>query len=459
MQRQWGSWETRLSPSEHSRLEQHKQINDSALSHSAQPHTKKQKLQDADLLAPSLFYNGSESQDVVEPLLLQVEALKKENYVLQMQITTEDRKPRNTTSRPWILIHRLDSTLYFDAPQWKQVQDGSWDLESRKPVSNFEVFLEKQRLGGVAFVVTLQYDRHAIRNGSYFTDQHSSSDFEGSCQEITQKTIQSTVRPMHVSIRFLCEVLASAWNLLLDMDKNLKQIYDDEGEAENRSDRHDNSRRDSPDSDSEASFVNPNSLQHQDLPNAEVFFYHFHTSLQNMISTMEDSNEKWRLNLLIRFVEDFFRDEYQEVSDLLSEGLVSGVYLKYLSAPGAVLITHENGNSIGYLQKTFFKDATTTTRGAKVIGWKFDGKFKRQEEDIIIDVEDFKSTPRRIASLKYCPLQYADPQTVQNLKDRGHKFWKCRKLAYVSYDGLDMKQEATYVRLENLLEISKPIIN
>ncbi|OMP85740.1 Proteasome-activating nucleotidase [Diplodia seriata] len=156
---------------------------------------------------------------------------------------------------------------------------------------------------------------------------------------------------------------------------------------------------------------------------------------------MEASNEKARLNLLMRFVGHHFRDEYQDAESLFEKGLVNSKYAKYLSGPGSVLVARENGNDIGYLQKTFFCNEAKTTWSVNAMTLAFDGEFKESDKDLIINVED---TPRRISSLDFHPLEYADPHVAQTLEARGRKFWACRKSAYVSYTGLDMNKETTY---------------
>ncbi|KKY25405.1 putative aaa family atpase [Diplodia seriata] len=207
-----------------------------------------------------------------------------------------------------------------------------------------------------------------------------------------------------------------AWSNLIQTEKVLKQSYDLE--------------------------VYDRFPQHQrSLENAEVFFYHFQTLIWEKISAMEASNEKSRLNLLMRFVGHHFRDEYQDAESLFENGLVSSKYAKYLSGPESVLVARENGNDIGYLQKTFFRNVAGTSWSANAMSLAFDGKFKASDKRLKINVED---TPKRISSLNFYPLKYADPHVAQTLEARGRKFWACRKSAYVSYTGLDMNKETAY---------------
>ncbi|KAF4542890.1 AAA family ATPAse [Lasiodiplodia theobromae] len=239
-----------------------------------------------------------------------------------------------------------------------------------------------------------------------------------------------------------------AWDSLLNMDKDLKQIYHSEKQARSNIpisgdlSEHPGSSEPkySPRKQRFPSYHGPpmqgdfreqqkllenqRFLDNQDILNAEIFFYHF----------------------------QFFEEEYREVDELLSKSLISGIYVKYLSAPGTILTTRVNGNDIGYLQRTFFSDESRTAWGAKVTNWAFDGTFKMDEMKIKIDVKDFKHMPRDITSLEFYPIRYAE-RVRQRLMTRGHQFWRCRKSAYVAYTGLDMNQETSYDNTRFLVDV------
>jgi len=55
------------------------------------------------------------------------------------------------------------------------------------------------------------------------------------------------------------------------------------------------------------------------------------------------------------------------------------------------------------------------------------------------DENSTKSNERSLIDLNVFPMQYASPETVHKIRQRGKTFWKCRVRSYVSYQDRELE--------------------
>jgi hypothetical protein len=67
----------------------------------------------------------------------------------------------------------------------------------------------------------------------------------------------------------------------------------------------------------------------------------------------------------------------------------------------------------------------------RVSHWTFTANFHKESQTLNLILEARPGAEVPIKNLNAQPLQFADPETVENLKKRGEAFWKCRSCRYV----------------------------
>jgi hypothetical protein len=72
--------------------------------------------------------------------------------------------------------------------------------------------------------------------------------------------------------------------------------------------------------------------------------------------------------------------------------------------------------------------------------WEYDGCFQKLSKHCIVDWATRVNQPRPIQEMSMYPLRYAAEGTLQDLMERGEKFWDCRYMKYVSYTGWDFNR-------------------
>lgn len=345
--------------------------------------------------------------------------LRLENSKLQ-QLWAENSL-RALPSR-WIVLHSVESRLYKDMPMWTRDTENDWYLEGKRPISDREIFLERQKNTDVAFIIFFKY--YSKRQGQKNEDSEERHAFLPTGNS-------ASVEREQTSIQFLCPVLKNTWNSLLDQDKTLKEYCQIKC-------------KDGPGCDDSCD-------KNHIFTDFDTFFYYFRPCIQDKIPYM-DNEERQQLELLMSYVDEDFRDEYDKANTLFDDGLVTSDYIKYLSPPGTVLVSNKE-HHLGFLQKSFIRRDFRHTWELNVVSWAFDGKFRKKATTLRISSDEIGKIPKKIASLSFCPLKYVANEIKMSLRKRGHTFWGCRKSAYITYEGLDAKGQISYFSARFLVDV------
>lgn len=75
----------------------------------------------------------------------------------------------------------------------------------------------------------------------------------------------------------------------------------------------------------------------------------------------------------------------------------------------------------------------------------YDGIFTKRESILAVKYVDPKQPTMKIQKLSVYPIRFAEAGIEDALRDRGNKFWSCRKPNYVTYTGTDYTREQVYV--------------
>lgn len=361
------------------------------------------------------------------PALLGVSNLQ--DYVRELEFEAETLRAelgRLVPSR-WQILYRLHkgehrdrnaSQLYLDHPKWIIGRTGQKTLECTIPVWNFELYLERNK--DIAFFVFKDFDRHVT-----FFDNN-------------KPTYRDTIaylplaEPFQESIEPVSPELVSAVRTLLESDSALSAMLSHFRET------------------------------HEILA-PYLCIYHNREKL-DLITESLPSSAKEQFNLLAQYVYKAFSKEYDEVDELIRQGLITVPYMKYLFRPNELLIHEgqraymataepefgEDPKSMVDLERKIDERSATKSFVAtfRVWSWKFHGAFQREHLKIVLTCTQSTVQKLTISALDVYPLRFANAGVIAGLRARGGAFWRCRYRRFVSYEGVGARDERYMVDMD-----------
>ncbi len=188
-----------------------------------------------------------------------------------------------------------------------------------------------------------------------------------------------------------------------------------------------------------------------ELPAPYLPFFHSRRILENCnINISQGPRRGWQL--LRRHVFENYGEEYTQVDRLLKSGTISRAYINYLIKYNDILLSKASRHLCGYQvvsqplphlgvskesqqagNKPPEDEYNSQTWKVRTKAWKFDGNFQKDIQEISLIIPSGRDWILSIRDLEVVPIQYAEPQLVVRLRDRGLQFWKSRSRRYISY--------------------------
>ena len=188
-----------------------------------------------------------------------------------------------------------------------------------------------------------------------------------------------------------------------------------------------------------------------ELPAPYLPFFQYRPILEICNTNISQGPRRgWRL--LWQYVFENYGDKYMQVDRCLKSGTISRPYIKYLIKFGDILLSKASGQLRGYRavskgclesdgseksqqagKKPSEDEHNLQTYKVYTEAWEFDGNFQKHCQEIFFTIPGGHSEVVSIRDLEVVPIQYAEPQLVVHLKDRGVQFWESRSKRYISY--------------------------
>lgn len=309
--------------------------------------------------------------------------------------------------------------LYFDRPQWTKGQDGSGVLRSQLPVTNFDLYLEKNK--DISFIVYKTY-----RMTAGISKTQGTRDRQLASHDLNEAVVvDESIQPVN-------KALVNAVEGLLEAKDEYASILKSFGQT-------------------------------KELKAPYLFVFHQRNEWDSIRLLLPGSNNQ-QMTMLWEYILQSQGAEYAAADSKISIGKITPQLLKYLFKPGQLLVQRKDDEIQGWM----CKDWPTTTRCSETAfdmldvmadttkhenlnsnmganprwelnawHWEFDGEFQRKTAtlSISVDAETNREHGVPISMLDIFPLKYASDVTFDQLRRRGRSFWECRKRALVSYRG------------------------
>jgi uncharacterized protein DUF7025 len=379
-------------------------------------------------------------------LLHHVELLEQENQRLRFLLMGKEK------SRPpsaWKVLHRVicvddpERRIYTDEPFKSKYNNKQWHIRGRDLVKNIEIYIERHK--ELAFIVYHDYfcqghgvhtrpqnngDNHRDLGLNYGvrTDGDDHQTRHNSKRRV-QEDENVEIKPKASHLHIICDILHRGMLSLLKQDQVLKSSLN-------------------------------YSKDDQEVPLPFLAYYHFRTTLQTALDRIDNEDEQIQLQLLSSYVYSAYSDEFSQADSMLSRGVVTQPFLKYLFVPGEVIIKTKSGQVMGYLQQGFLNFSPLFTGSSHQMEepklttltgqtWDFNGEFTKRYEKLDVDWANSLKGEQYINKLNVYPLRYASDEVKQSLAARGKTFWACRKHNYVEY------QQVMPKKMQNSVSRSK----
>ena len=183
--------------------------------------------------------------------------------------------------------------------------------------------------------------------------------------------------------------------------------------------------------------------------------------------------QEW--NLLVKYIEYNYGDQYREVDKMLAAGTISQEFIPYLIKDGDIIVRRDShghsayvatsqpivrvprdkrrnnalahllpgrkmdvnvglpGNLDGTVEGFSDRSAETQEWEIGTEFWLFDGNFEKRRGTAVLKISGRRDELLAIKGLEIYPIQYADPDLEINMRNSGLEFWKSRSRRYVSY--------------------------
>jgi AAA+ superfamily predicted ATPase len=380
-----------------------------------------------------------------------VSALKLQDYVrflegqsknLQRVQAENDalRAGKDPTLHPrWQTLYRLPEEgpeVYFDHPHLVTGEKGKKSLKCSMPLSNIDLHLEKNK--DIVFILFKDfresYDESSANDGALKSAKANTLEFE----------------PFQESIKPVSEELVEAIQTLLKSDSIFSQFKD-----------HFKSTR--------------------EVAAPYLCIYHTRESYHPVPKEI-DPMVTDHFDLMRRYVLDQFGAEYSRADNMMSSGIITRQYIKYLFKPGQLVLSKGDHSESAYLT-TSWPEFSGVQQQRKVSqmhkirpterdvdedticsfegqSWHFHGSFETKSTILVLRLPESGREELCITDLNVYPLRYASETIQARLERRGEILWSCRFRRLVSYqsersvsDAQEAEEERYIVDLETFKKL------
>jgi len=183
-----------------------------------------------------------------------------------------------------------------------------------------------------------------------------------------------------------------------------------------------------------------------DMDAPYLFLYHHRKQITELLESDDEETRK-HAALLHDFLERNYKEEYSEADEQFKAGVVNKKNLSKLFKPNQVIILPKNNSTTAHVVSSW-PSRSMDSQAALRFGywsWDFDGqKLNRTRKSHNLRFGIDESIP--ITQLECFPSEYASKATIQELTERGQKFWSLRQRYFASYSGWDIHHDEHYVR-------------
>ncbi len=328
---------------------------------------------------------------------------------------------RGSTSSGHLVLHRvvcdrqkntdedhsqhLPTTDYDDEPKLYAKDDRASALRGRNYIRDVEEYLERQE--AVTFIVFKVYDcrQHHYDTRKQFDNVAPETIARASFLKLKPwfhilPKDSDVASPISEEISIVEEALAKGADSLVSLDVERLGSWDEESSLRAPYD----------------------------------YFYHCHRRMRELLEIEDTSSRTTLVDLsrLLDYIQAACHAQWEVADRLFEQGLVAANTFSKLFHPGEVIVREDDGVPHAYLVDKVQRQSNVR---AVLSCWTlaFDGRFRRVQNDIIVEWPGGTRDKIAIRRLTAWPLRMDQGGLKERLVSRGSEFWQCRSRRLVNY--------------------------
>jgi hypothetical protein len=178
------------------------------------------------------------------------------------------------------------------------------------------------------------------------------------------------------------------------------------------------------------------------MPAPYLFLYHHKTLLSDLAATTGGETEE-HVSLLLSFINEHYRDEYEEAERLFNTGIITKEHAEKLYRPNSIVIDITEPQDHAYVVKSWLE---VDEGNMKLLcwSWEYDGSFLRRGETYL-RMNAPSVAGSALSVIGVFPISMAPHETLENLRLRGQKFWSMKGQHFTCYSGYDVAKTRFHV--------------
>jgi hypothetical protein len=182
-----------------------------------------------------------------------------------------------------------------------------------------------------------------------------------------------------------------------------------------------------------------------------LFLYHHRFLLSDLAATAGGETEE-HVSILLAFLNEHYKDEYEEAESQFRARIVTKEHIEKLYLPNDIVIDKTGPKDRAYVVKSWL-EVDKGDLDLKCWSWEYDGSFLRREETTL-EINPPSDSGSSLSTIGVYPISMIDDENLENLRQRGRKFWSMKEQYFASYSGYDVKKVLFHVSTRYLLAFS-----
>jgi hypothetical protein len=173
-----------------------------------------------------------------------------------------------------------------------------------------------------------------------------------------------------------------------------------------------------------------------------LFLYHHRFLLSDLAATIGGETEE-HVSLLLAFLNENYKDEYEEADSQFRAGIATKEHIEKLYLPNDIVIDKTGPYDRAYVVKSWL-EVHEGDLDLPCWSWEYDGSFLRRAETTL-NINAPSDNGSALSTIGIHPISVIKDESLENLRQRGRKFWSMKGQYFASYSGYNMNKTQFHV--------------
>jgi hypothetical protein len=154
---------------------------------------------------------------------------------------------------------------------------------------------------------------------------------------------------------------------------------------------------------------------------------------------------------LLAFINKHYKNEYEEADSQFANGIATKEHIAKLYCPNNIIVDKTGPKDRSYVVKSWLESKDRDLK-LPCWSWEYDGSFLRREDKTLrIISPSHLGSP--LSTIGVYPISMTNDESLQDLRQRGRKFWGMKEQYFTCYSGNDVNKSRFYVSIRHCLAV------